>query len=189
MAIERNIPITTNYTDQEILALISNEATVNHGFKALMTMYQQRLYWTIIKIVLTHEHTDDVLQNTFIKAFRALKNFEERSSLYTWLHKIAVNEALNLRKQEMKKHSIVPIENSGATVQAGSTDGYEEEEMLTRLHNAINSLPDKQKEVFSLRYFEEMSYQDISDKLGTSVGALKASFHHAIKKVETHLTN
>lgn len=187
MAIERNIPIMRSYTDQEILSLLNNETTVNHGFKALMSMYQQRLYWTIIKIVLTHEHTDDVLQNTFIKAFRALKKFEERSSLYTWLHKIAVNEALNLRKQELKKHAIIPIEDAYA--QSSNSDGYDEKEMLAKLANAINSLPDKQKEVFTLRYYEEMSYQDISEKLGTSVGGLKASFHHAIRKVEAHLTN
>jgi len=175
------------YTDEEILSKLEQDATFELGFKYMMVMYKERVYWLIRKIVISHEDTDDVLQNTFVKVFRAIRNFENRSSLYTWLHKIAVNEALTFIKKSSTKGRVIPLDSN---LHSRSTfdDGWKEEEVLFKLQTAIDELPNKQKEVFLLRYYDEMSYQEMSDKLNTSVGSLKASYHHAVKKIESSVS-
>lgn len=170
--------------DEGLLKLILDPSTSEYGFKILMTTYQERLYHTIYKIVLSHENTDDVLQNTFIKVFRSLKNFQFKSSLYTWMHRIAVNEALTFRRSMVMSAKVIPLDG----VSVPHVEGVDTEDLLRKLESAINTLPEKQKEVFTLRYYDEMSYESMSQLLGTSVGALKASFHHAIKKVENLIT-
>lgn len=175
------------YTDEEILSKLEQDATFEQGFKYMMVMYKERIYWLIRKIVISHEDADDVLQNTFVKVFRAIKSFENRSSLYTWLHRIAVNEALTFIKKTTTKGRVIPLD---ANLHSRSTldDGWKEEEVLLKLQLAIDELPNKQKEVFLLRYYDDMSYQEMSDKLNTSIGSLKASYHHAAKKIESSVS-
>ncbi len=177
-----------NIKDERILELIKNEKTLNEGFKLLMTKYQERLYHHIRSILKNHEDTDDVLQNTFIKVFKYVRKFEGRSNLYTWMFRIATNESmtfLNKNKRSSEFIGEVQIENAERTQQYESElDG---DKIRKVLQSALQKLPVKQKEVFSLRYFEEMSYREMSEALGTSVGALKASYHHAVKKIELYI--
>lgn len=176
------------YSDEEILALIQNPAQKELGYRLFMRAHQERIYWVIRKIVGSHEDTDDVIQNTFLKAFRALGQFEARSSLYTWLHRIAVNEALAFRKSKMSEAMILPLENTQPQAEEEGAD-ISAELIRKKLDHAVEALPEKQKEVFMLRYFEEMSYQEMADRLETSVGALKASYHFAVKKIESYIRN
>lgn len=172
--------------DQEILLLCRQARTRNKGFELLMTHYQKTLYWRIRSLVKSHENTDDVMQNTIIKVFKYIDRFESRSSLMTWLFKIATNESLTfLAKQNQtkaKKNSYTQqMIMSGRDEFADDISASYIEETL---QNAIEALPKKQQQVFRLRYFEEMTYKVMSDTLSTSEGALKASYHHAAKKVE-----
>ncbi|HKC68077.1 MAG TPA: sigma-70 family RNA polymerase sigma factor [Bacteroidia bacterium] len=154
----------------------------------MVKKYQKRLYWHIRKIVLDHDDTDDVLQNTFIKAWKALDNFKEEAQLFTWLYRIATNEALGFLRQKNKApiQSIHPIEEQlGKNLE---TDPYFTGDSLQlKLQQAILTLPEKQRLVFNMRYYDEMPYEEMSEVLETSVGALKASFHIAAKKVEDYL--
>lgn len=176
------------YSDEEILSLIRDPHQKELGYRLFMRIHQERIYWVIRKIVGSHEDTDDVIQNTFLKAFKALGAFEGRSSLYTWLHRIAVNEALAMRKSKMSEAMIVSLDNNHGK-EEGSHDDVTAEIIRNKLDHAVEALPEKQKEVFVLRYFEEMSYQDMSEKLNTSIGALKASYHFAVKKIESVIKN
>jgi len=157
-------------------------------FAIIVKKYQKRLYWHIRKIVLDHDDTDDVLQNTFIKAWKALDNFKEESQLFTWLYRIATNEALGFLRQKNRAvvESIHPLENQLS--KNLETDPYFTGDALQlKLQQAILTLPEKQRLVFNMRYYDEMPYEQMSEVLETSVGALKASFHIAAKKVEEYL--
>ncbi len=174
--------------DQRILHLLQEERDLDKGFKLLMEQYSERLYWHIRSLVKTHENADDVLQNTLIKVLKSIAGFKGRAKLYTWLYRIATNEALTFLKKEQRCHT-EELEGGNIDHLYGlraelSLDG---DRAWNLLQQAISTLPDKQKAVFVLRYFEELSYREISDILGTSEGGLKASFHHAIKKVEKYL--
>lgn len=173
---------TAIHTDQEILTLLGASKTENKGFELLMINYQERLYWHIRRMVLDHEDANDVLQNTFIKAFKGHHNFKGQSKLYTWLYRIATNETMTFL-QKRKKHQSESNEEQMAKLKADPF--FEASEVQEKLLLAILSLPEKQKAVFQLRYYNEMSYQDMSEVLETSVGALKASYHHAVKKIES----
>jgi len=174
--------------DREILDGLKDEKTKNLAFQNLVKAYQERLYWHIRKIVLTHDDTDDVLQNTFIKVWRNLDNFREESSLYTWLYRIATNESLTFINST-KKRSMIPMNDTSEFLLNNmvSDEFFEGDEIQLKLQEAILTLPEKQRIVFNLKYFEEMKYEEMSGILETSVGALKASFHHAVKKIEEHL--
>lgn len=174
--------------DREILDGLKEEKTRNLAFQNLVKAYQERLYWHIRKIVLTHDDTDDVLQNTFIKVWRNLDNFREESSLYTWLYRIATNESLTFINST-KKRSMIPMNDTSEFLLNNmmSDEFFEGDEIQLKLQEAILTLPEKQRIVFNLKYFEEMKYEEMSGILETSVGALKASFHHAVKKIEEHL--
>jgi RNA polymerase sigma-70 factor (ECF subfamily) len=175
-------------TDEQIIKLIKNDKTLNAGFKMLMDAYQQRLYHHIRSILGNHEDTDDVLQNTFIKVFRNINNFEGRSKLFTWLYRIATNEATTFLKKNMRKNSFMESSEMGDfTNSLKSEEGSDGEFVKEMLKKALEELPPKQKAIFSLRYFEEMNYNDMSEITGTSVGALKASYHHAVKKIENYI--
>lgn len=174
-------------TDEEILFLIRDENSLEKGFRSLMQKYQEKIYWQIRRIVGSHEDADDVIQNTFIKAFRAINNFEERSSLYTWLYRIATNEALSFQKSKVAK-ATMPIDDVTHKVEEKSSNDFDHVDAISKLEKAMEDLPEKQRLVFNMRYYDEMSYQDISQILGTSIGALKASYHHAVKKIEASLT-
>lgn len=136
-------------------------------------------------MVTDHEDANDVLQNTFVKVFRYIAQFEGKSSLYTWLYRIATNEAISFLNQQKRKQSTSLEDGDGLLAQQLRADSYfDGDQAQVRLQQALRLLPEKQRAVFNLRYFEEMSYQDMSEVLETSVGALKASFHHAVKKIE-----
>ena len=180
----------TPYSDEQILALLGSEPTYERGFCLLMKQYKERLYWHIRRIVLVHQDADDVLQNTFIKINKGIHRFEGNSKLYTWLYRIATNEAISHLKSSTRKATTSLDE--GADWLAGKLRAdpwFDGDALQQKLQEAIAQLPDKQKIVFNLRYYQEMPYEEISELLGTSVGALKASFHHAAKKIETAIQN
>lgn len=176
-------------SDEQILKLIASKNTFEQGFKALMATYQERLYWHVRRMVTSHEETDDVLQNTFVKVFKGISTFRGGSSLYTWLYRIATNEALNALKKMNRIKTYNGGEGDLEIMDTLASDAwFDGDQAQAMLVAAINTLPDKQKAVFNLRYHEDMSYADISEVTGTSVGALKASYHHAAKKIESYLT-
>jgi len=175
-------------TDEQIIKLINKDETMNAGFKMLMDAYQQRLYHHICSMVGSHDDTDDVLQNTFIKVFKNIRKFEGRSKLFTWLYRIATNEANTFLKKNIRKNNFLEsCEMNNLTNSMKADESSNGEYIKEILKNALEELPPKQKAIFSLRYFEEMNYKDMSEVLGTSVGALKASYHHAVKKIENYI--
>lgn len=153
-----------------------------------MQQYQERLYWHVRRLVTNHEDANDVLQNSLIKVFRNIRQFEGKSKLYTWLYRIATNEAITFLQQQQRKGTVsmeVDGRQVGSELQA---DPYLDGEALElRLRQALNRLPEKQRVVFTLRYYDELSYKEMSDILETSEGALKASYHHAVKKIEAFI--
>ena len=179
-----------HYSDEEILNLYRDEPSRNMSLHYLIQKYQQKLYWHIRKIVISHDDTDDVLQNTFIKTWKGLANFKEESQLYTWLYRIATNEALTFLKQKQKNNttSIHPIEYQ-LSKSLESDTFFSGDEIQLKLQKAILTLPEKQRLVFNMRYYDEMPYEEMSRVLETSEGALKASYHHAVKKIEEFILN
>ncbi|HKK78106.1 MAG TPA: RNA polymerase sigma factor, partial [Phaeodactylibacter sp.] len=180
--------ILTLKTDDQILALLQSADTKEHGFRLLVSTYQEPLYALIRRMVRTHEDADDVLQECLIKVYRGIGRFEGKSKLYTWLYRIATNEALSFLKKRQRRAE-EPLDDEGHAgiyhLRAETPiDAYDSQRKLER---ALTQLPDKQRLVFNLRYFEEMSYKEMEGLLQTSVGALKASYHHAVKKVEAAL--
>lgn len=176
-------------SDQELIDKLRNESTRDKAFSDLVTKYQERLYWHIRKIVLNHEDSDNVLQNTFMKVWKNLDSFREESSLFTWLYRIAINESLTFINTQ-KKRQAIPFQDVSEYLKnrLEADDYYEGTDIQKKLQQAILTLPEKQRLVFNLRYFEELPYQQMSEMLETSVGALKASFHHAVRKVEEFIT-
>ncbi len=175
--------------DKTILDLFRDGKTRNTALSHLIAKYQQRLYWHIRKIVIDHDDSDDVLQNTYIKIWKGLENFKEESQLYTWMYRIATNEALTHLKQKQKKNteSLHPIEYQ-LSKSLESDVYFEGDEIQLKLQQAILTLPEKQRVVFNMRYYDETPYEEMSEILETSVGALKASYHIAAKKIEEFLT-
>ena len=159
------------------------------AFKALVDSYKERLYWHIRRLTCSHEDADDLLQETFVKIWTSLDSFREASSLYTWVYRIATNEALNfLRKQKVRSALTFAAPLDETLCRKIDSDPYVNgNELQRRLHKAIQKLPPKQRTVFLLRYFDELSYDDISRITGTSVGSLKASYHHAYVKIKEEM--
>jgi len=178
-----------NYNEQEMLAMLQDENQSHKAFGVLVKAHSQQLYWQIRNMVLNHDDANDVLQNTFIKAWNAISSFRGDSQLSTWLYRIAVNETLTfLNSQRMKNVSGI-TELEDVLVQRMEADSYfSGEEAQLRLQKAILTLPEKQRLVFNMKYYEEMKYEEMSEVLGTSVGALKTSYHLAVKKIEKILT-
>lgn len=176
-------------SDKELMENLKSERKET-AFRALVLQYQERLYWHIRKIVLNHDDADDVLQETFLKVWRNIDNFREESSLFTWLYRIATNESLTFLSKQ-KKRAVIPIDDmvNHLNTNLESDEYFEGDEIQMKLQKAILTLPEKQRIVFNLRYFEEMPYQEMSEILNTSVGALKASYHHAVKKIEDYLND
>jgi RNA polymerase sigma-70 factor (ECF subfamily) len=179
--------VMTNTTDEHILVLLQNAQTAERGFRMLVEQYQEQLYWVVRRMVGEHDDANDVIQNCFIKVYRSIHTFESKSKLYTWLYRIATNEAITFLNQKSRRATSsietgdLPIVN---TLQADeSVDG---DNLQIQLQKALEQLPEKQRIVFNMRYYDEMSYEQMSEVLGTSVGALKASYHHAVKKIETY---
>lgn len=172
--------------DDQILAQLRSAASFERGFRMLTSQYQERLYWHIRRLVLVHEDADDVLQNTFIKVYRNIHQFEGKSKLYTWLYRIATNEAItHLQQRNRNQSESFEDGASMAALRMTADSWFDGDEIQVKLQRAIAELPEKQRIVFNLRYYDEMPYEEMSAMLDTSVGALKASFHHAVKKIET----
>lgn len=175
--------------DQELLEKIRNPETRNYGFNLLVRAYQQRVYWHIRKMVIDHDDADDLTQEVFIKIHKHIDGFREDSQLYTWIYRISTNECLSFLEKK-KRRFFLPIgdltnELSGKLEQTAEISG---DEIQLKLQKALLRLPDKQRLVFNMKYFDDMTYEDISEITNTSVGALKASFHHAVKKIEEFLS-
>ncbi len=173
--------------DQHILDLLKGSNTQNAGFSALMHKYQERLYWHIRRIVLTHEDADDVFQNSMIKVFRSAAKFRGDASLYTWLYRICTNEALTHLKKA-KQHQAEEVSEFVAN-RLKNDPYFDGDKVQVALKQAVTALPEKQMLVFNMKYYQNMKYEDISQILGTSVGGLKASYHHAVKKIESHIVH
>lgn len=168
-------------TDRELQELCK-ESRFDVAFEEVVRMYHQRLYWHIRKMVFDHEDANDVLQNTLIKAWTGFPLFRWEAQLYTWLYRIATNEVLSFLKK--RKFSAEEVVEQACNSESALFDG---DHIQMALQKAIARLPDKQRLVFNMRYFDDIKYEDMSEMLGTSVGALKASYHHAAQKVETSM--
>ncbi len=178
----------SKYNEEETLKRLQDPKTQTRAFEEIVNHYSQPLYWQIRRLVVEHEDADDVLQNTFIKAWTNISSFRGESKLSTWLYKIAYNESLTFLNHKREQLSIDDL-NSMVTETLESDPYFDGDETQLMLQEAINSLPDKQKAVFNMKYFEEMKYEEMSQITGTSVGALKASFHLAVKKIEEFFNN
>jgi RNA polymerase sigma factor (sigma-70 family) len=175
--------------EKEFIQKLLNPKTQNDAFKQLLQDYQRPLYNHIRNIVLNHDDADDVLQNTFVKVFQYLKNFKGESKLFSWMYRIATNEALTFLNQKAKTNGVSSETLQNNTINNLKSDVYfDGNEIQIKLQKAIAVLPEKQQLVFKMKYFEELKYEEISEILGTSVGALKASYHHAVKKIEAFVT-
>jgi RNA polymerase sigma-70 factor (ECF subfamily) len=160
------------------------------AFRELLQLYKERLYWHIRKIVISHDDADDVLQNTFIKVYRSIDKFKGESKLFSWLYRIATNESITHINKNAKRLQISNEEQKTNAINNLTADVYfEGDEIQIKLQKAIASLPEKQQIVFNMKYFDEIKYKDMADILETSEGALKASYHIAVKKIETYLTS
>ncbi|HTA84413.1 MAG TPA: sigma-70 family RNA polymerase sigma factor [Bacteroidia bacterium] len=182
--------MSEDISDKELLEQFRIESTRNMAFHLLVTKYQKRVYWQVRRIIIDHDDANDVVQNVFIKVWKNLDGFKETSQLYTWLFRIATNESLTFLKQK-RAPLYVPFENVERGLSRKLTDDnyFKADEIETKLHNAILTLPEKQRIVFNMRYYDETPYEEMSEILETSVGALKASYHHAVKKIEDFLKN
>ena len=174
--------------EKAFIAQLLNPKTQDTAFRQLVAQYSRPLYSHIRNIVLDHDDTDDVLQNTFIKIFRNLHNFKGESKLFSWIYRIATNEALTFISQRNKRGGILSEQvNEKALGNLQADEYFEGDAMQLKLQQAVATLPEKQKLVFTMKYFEDLKYEEISEVLGTSVGALKASYHHAVKKIEDYI--
>lgn len=179
----------TEYSDQELLEWFRDpERNRDYAFNLIVTRYRQRLYQHIRRMVIEHDDADDLLQNTFIKVFKHLGEFRQDSQLFTWLYRIATNECLSFLR-EKRRRFFLPFADVEKELTGKLDRSMPDANHIERkLQEAILKLPEKQRLVFNLRYYDEMPYEEMSQVLGTSVGALKASYHHAAKKIEHHLT-
>ena len=169
--------------ETRIITQLKDESQKEAAFNTLVHEYQEVLYWQIRRLVLSHDDADDVLQNTFIKAWMALDDFRAESKISTWLFRIAINESLSFLEKKKKSANITSDAIEDLTSQLMSDPYFDGEETQALFQKAITLLPEKQRVVFNMKYFQEMKYEDMSQMLGTSIGALKASYHHAVKKI------
>jgi len=176
--------------DKELLFQFRQPETKERAFTAIIKKYQEKLYWHIRRMVIDHDDANDVLQNMFIKVWNALENFREDSQLYTWMYRIATNEALTFIEQQ-KKRSAVSLNDveAGLSNKIKADSNFDAQKLEWKLQLAIQQLPEKQRVVFNLRYYDEMPYEEMSRILETSEGALKASYHHAARKIEEFIKN
>lgn len=177
-----------SYNEREVLALLQNESTQKQGFELVVRQYSEQLYWQIRRLVLSHEDANDLLQNTFLKAWVNIDYFRAEAKLSTWLYRIALNECLTFLNKQRAEAKVSLDDPESDMVQRLESDSYFSGDRIQRtLQKALMSLPEKQRMVFNLKYYEEMKYEDMSEIFGTSVGSLKASYHHAVKKIEKFL--
>ena len=176
--------------DTELLLQFRDPENKERAFTAIIKKYQEKLYWHIRRMVVEHEDANDVLQNVFIRVWNGLENFREDSQLYTWLYRIATNECLSYLEQQKRKSTLSFDEmESGLSNKIVADKYFDPNKLEWKLQLAIQQLPEKQRIVFTLRYYDEMPYEEMSRVLDTSEGALKASYHHAVKKIEDYILN
>lgn len=176
--------------DSEILQKFSVQKTQNEAFNLLLNKYQQKIYWHIRRLVIDHDDADDLVQETFVKVWKNLANFRSDSQLYTWIYRIATNESITFLNKKKLKNNISLDDVSGELAESLTAASYfDGDKIQKKLQEAILTLPEKQRIIFNMKYFDNMKYDEISEVLGTTVGALKASFHIAVKKIESILIN
>jgi RNA polymerase sigma-70 factor (ECF subfamily) len=177
--------------DSEILDKFARESSRNEAFSLLLKKYQEKIYWHIRRMVLDHDDTDDLVQDVFIKVWKNLANFRSDSQLYTWIYRIASNECITFLNRKKLRNSISLEDSEGQYLLETLAESpyFDGDKAQMKLQKALLSLPEKQRLVFNMKYFDDLKYDEISDILGTSVGALKASFHIAVKKIEHILLN
>ncbi len=174
--------------EEQLIEDIRNPNTSRNAFAKLVAEYSERLYWQIRKMVLSHDDANDILQDVFIKAWSNIDNFRGESKLSTWLYRIAINESITFLNKKRNQNNISIDDDDSFLINTLEGDTYFDGDSAQKiLQEAILTLPDKQRLVFQMKYMEDMKYDDISEILGTSVGALKASYHHAVKKIENYL--
>ena len=176
------------YNEKEIIALLQDPARQKEAFECIVNEYSEQLYWQIRRMVLSHEDANDLLQNTFIKAWTNLEYFRAEAKMSTWLYRIALNECLTFLNTQRATNQL-SIDDADADMEnkLESDTYFNGDETQILFQKALLTLPEKQRIVFNLKYFQEMKYEDMSEILGTSIGALKASYHHAVKKIENFL--
>ena len=180
----------TAYSDDELLKMYREGSNRHYAFNLIVEQYQERLYWHIRKIVISHDDTDDVLQNTLVKVWNGLESFRSDSQLYTWLYRIATNEALTFLSQKKRRFMLPLVNVERQLMNSLEEDPYFSGNKLQKqLQKAVLTLPEKQRIVFNMKYFDDMKYEEMSEILDTSVGALKASYHHAVKKIEQYFAD
>ena len=178
--------MNSTYNEKEIVVLLQDPARQREAFARIVKEYSEQLYWQIRRLVLTHEDANDILQNTFIKAWTNIEYFRGDAKMSTWLYRIALNECLTfLNKQRASQQ--LSLDEAETMNQLESDTYFDGDETQKIFLQAVKQLPDKQQMIFNLKYFKEMKYEEISEILGTSIGALKASYHHAVKKIESFL--
>jgi RNA polymerase sigma-70 factor (ECF subfamily) len=174
--------------DEEILSKFREDTTRNEAFNLLLKKYQQKIYWHIRRMVINHDDADDLVQDVFIKIWKNLPGFRNDAQLYTWMYRIATNECITfLNKKKQKNNVSLDDVDYELADTLSSSDQFTGDQIQKKLQQAILTLPDKQRLVFNMKYFDDMKYEEMSDVLGTSVGALKASFHLAVKKIESFI--
>ena len=177
-------------TDEELIAMMQDAVQREQGFRLLIRQYKEQLYYVIRRIVLDHEDADDIFQNTMIKIFRNIDRFEQKSSLYTWMYRIASNEAISFLRSQKRLATLGDSMSEEVSERLLAADPYfDGDEIQKELVKAVAALPEKQREVFQLKYYDDMKYSEMSKLLHTSEGALKASYFHAVRKIESHLNN
>ena len=173
------------YNEEEIIEQLHDPKRCQAAFGKVIEQYSQGLYWQIRRMVFNHDDANDILQNTFLNAWSNIDNFRGNAKLSTWLYKIAINESITFINKERARNEASIDDDSFLLNNIESDQYFDGDEAQVKLQRAINSLPEKQRLVFNMRYYDEMKYEDMSEILGTSVGALKASYHHALKKIES----
>ncbi|MGM9698574.1 MAG: RNA polymerase sigma factor [Prevotella sp.] len=176
------------YEKEDISIRLINPTTRREAFAELVNQYSEQLYWQIRRIVLSHEDADDVLQNVFMKAWKNIDTFRSDSKLSTWLYRIAVNESIDFTRHKNAIGMVSSDDDNSSTISSRllADEYFDGDQIQAILQEAIATLPEKQRMIFNMRYYDEMKYTDMSDILGTSVGALKASYHIAVKKISEY---
>ena len=176
--------------ETRLIKQLQNPATAHGAFEQVIKNYGEKMYWQIRKLVASHDDANDLLQNAFVKAWNNIHNFRGDARLSTWLYKIAVNESINFLNKERQRREVSESADDSYLLSNLESDPYfDGDNLRLELQKAIATLPDKQRLVFNMRYFDEMKYEEMSEILGTSVGALKASYHHAMKKVTEYISS
>ena len=173
------------HDDEQLIEQLRDPQRCRKAFNEVIKIYTEPLYWQIRKMVIDHDDANDVLQNTFIKAWSSIENFRGDAKLSTWLYKIAINESITFINKEKQRNNVSLDDDDSFLINSlASDEWFDGDDLRLELQKAINSLPEKQRLIFNMLYFDDMKYEDMSEILGTTVGALKASYHHAVKKIE-----